>query len=400
MVRYTGIRFNNTKWEKVTQELKELKEKAELSDRLKSAFLANMSHEIRTPLNAIVGFSDLLVSCDDAAEREEYAAIIQSNNELLLRLINDILDLSKIESGILDRKREKFNLAVVCRELYMMIQPKITNPNVEFRLGNSGPDCWIVLDRNRLKQVWMNYLTNAVKCTSSGYIKMGYSIENGGIRFYVEDTGVGIPYESQSRVFGRFQKLNDFAQGTGLGLAICKAIIEVAGGEVGFTSTPGEGTIFWAWVPCEVDIEGEAASDGILRPRIQQKQFANGHTLRILVAEDNYSNYLLVQSILKDYDLTHVGNGAEAVNKIREEEFDYILMDMKMPVLNGLEAVRKIREFNKDVIIVALTANAFDSDRADALEAGCNEFLAKPLNKQQLLAILRHRMRRLAYTFI
>lgn len=131
-----------------------------------------------------------------------------------MRLINDILDLSKIESGILERKRETFNLAKVCNELYTMIQPKITNPDVEFQMDNSGPDCWIFLDRSRLKQVWMNYLTNAVKCTKSGYIKMGYSIEREGIRIYVEDSGVGIPEELQERVFGRFQKLNEFAQGT------------------------------------------------------------------------------------------------------------------------------------------------------------------------------------------
>ena len=252
VTRYTGITINNTKWEKMIQQLKELKEKAELSDRLKSAFLANMSHEIRTPLNAIVGFSELMVTCDDPEEKKEYINIIQSNNELLLRLINDILDLSKIESGILERKRETFNLAKVCNELYTMIQPKITNPDVEFQMDNSGPDCWIFLDRSRLKQVWMNYLTNAVKCTKSGYIKMGYSIEREGIRIYVEDSGVGIPEELQERVFGRFQKLNEFAQGTGLGLAISRAIIEGAGGEVGFTSTPGIGSTFWAWIPCEI----------------------------------------------------------------------------------------------------------------------------------------------------
>lgn len=255
ITRYTGISYNNTKWENIARELKDLKEKAELSDRLKSAFLANMSHEIRTPLNAIVGFSELMVNTDDQAEKEEYMEIIESNNELLLRLINDILDLSKIESGILERKREKFNLSKVCGELYTMIQPKITNPDVEFRLANSSPDCWIFLDRNRLKQVWMNYLTNAVKCTESGYIKMGYSIEKDGIKIYVEDSGVGIPEELQSRVFGRFQKLNEFAQGTGLGLAISRAIIEAAGGEVGFTSVPGVGSTFWARIPCEVNME-------------------------------------------------------------------------------------------------------------------------------------------------
>ena len=388
VIRYTGIKVNNTKWEKMAQQLKELKDKAELSDRLKSAFLANMSHEIRTPLNAIVGFSELMVYSEDPAEKEEYMSIIQSNNELLLRLINDILDLSKIESGILERKRETFNLAKVCGELYTMIQPKITNPDVEFQMANSGPDCWIFLDRNRLKQVWMNYLTNAIKCTKSGHIKMGYGIERGGIRIYVEDSGVGIPIELQERVFGRFQKLNEFAQGTGLGLAISRAIIEGAGGEVGFTSTPDVGSTFWAWIPCEISIQ-EEDSPTVSQPSKQQTSLneIDKKELKILIAEDNDSNYTLVQHILNNYNLTHVQNGVEAVNKVREEEFNLILMDMKMPVMGGLEATRKIREFNQKIPIIALTANAFDSDRVSALDAGCNEFLAKPIKKSQLLEL-------------
>lgn len=204
VTRYTGITINNTKWEKMIQQLKELKEKAELSDRLKSAFLANMSHEIRTPLNAIVGFSELMVTCDDPEEKKEYINIIQSNNELLLRLINDILDLSKIESGIIERRKENFNLAKVCNELFVTIQAKMTNPNVELRLDGPNSECWVLLDRNRLKQVWMNFLTNAVKCTKSGYIKMGYGIEREGLRIYVEDTGIGIPDDLHDKVFTPF----------------------------------------------------------------------------------------------------------------------------------------------------------------------------------------------------
>lgn len=388
IIRYTGIAFNNTKWEKMAQELKEMKDKAELSDRLKSAFLANMSHEIRTPLNSIVGFSELLVDCNDPAEKAEYWRIIESNNELLLRLINDILDLSKIESGILERKREKFNLTKVYNELYAMVQPKITNPDVKFCLDDSCPDCWVVLDYNRLKQVWMNFLTNAIKCTPTGHIKMGYTIEKKGIRIYVEDTGSGIPKELQDKVFGRFQKLNDFAQGTGLGLAISKAIIQAAGGEVGFTSEPGIGSTFWAWIPCQTCIEGQTNLTTLPLTKQQATPTrTNDNEIKILVAEDNDSNYSLVRHILKDYHLTRVENGVQAVEKIRNDRFYMVLMDLQMPVMGGLEATRKIREFNTKIPIIALTANAFDTDRTSALDAGCNAFLTKPLKKKQLLEL-------------
>ena len=354
-----------------------------------------MSHEIRTPLNAIVGFSGLMVHCDDPAEKEEYMNIIESNNELLLRLINDILDLSKIESGILERKREKFNLSRVCNELYMMIQQKMTNPDVKLFVDNPCSDCWIFLDVNRLKQVWMNFLTNAVKCTHAGFIKMGYSIENEGIRFYVQDSGVGIPVELQDRVFGRFQKLNEFAQGTGLGLAISRAIIEGAGGEIGFTSNPGIGSTFWAWIPCKIDTQenGEiqeienAPATPVPVQQIPSLSEINKKDFKVLIAEDNDSNFSLVQHILFKYNLTRVKNGVEALEKLHNEQYDIILMDMKMPIMGGLEAVRKIREFDTKVPIIALTAYAFDSDRTSAMEAGCNAFLTKPLNKSQLLGL-------------
>ena len=389
VIRYTGIAFNNTKWEKMAQELKELKDKAELSDRLKSAFLANMSHEIRTPLNAIVGFSELLVDSDDPDEKKEYWHIIESNNDLLLRLINDILDLSKIESGIIDRKRERFNLTQLCNELYVMMRSKILNADVELVQDNPCTECWIFLDSNRLKQVWMNFLTNAIKYTRSGYIRMGYSVENEGIRFYVEDTGAGIPKDLQNRVFGRFQKLNEFVQGTGLGLAISRAIIEAADGEIGFISEQGIGSTFWAWIPCEIFQHGDVGCpETSLSSRCPVLSEGGDRKLKILVAEDNDSNFLLVRNILKDYDLLRVTNGVEAVEEIRNGRFDFVLMDLKMPVMDGLVATRKIREFNSDIPIVALTANAFDADRASAMDAGCNAFLPKPVKRKQLLELL------------
>ena len=279
-------------------------------------------------------------------------------------------------------------MSQLCTELCMMIRPKITNPDVELRQDNPLPECWIVLDRNRLKQVWMNFLTNAVKHTRSGYIKMGYSVENGGIRFYVEDTGKGIPKKLQERVFGRFQKLDEFAQGTGLGLAISRAIVEAAGGQVGFSSEPGAGSTFWAWVPCEIfRQEGSGSPDPSVPVSCPASEGSDavGRKMKILVAEDNDSNFLLVQHILKDYDLLRAVNGVEAVEEVRNRNFDLVLMDLKMPVMGGLEATRKIREFNNDIPIVALTANAFDADRASAIDAGCNAFLSKPVKRKQLL---------------
>ena len=388
IVRYTGIAFNNTKWEKMTRELKEMKERAELSDRLKSAFLANMSHEIRTPLNAIVGFSELLIDSDDPDERAECGRMIESNNELLLRLINDILDLSKIESGILESKRVKFSITQLCDELYRMMLQKIPNVDVKLLQDRLLQDCWVFLDRDRLKQVWMNFLTNAMKCTRSGYIRMGFSVENGGFRFYVEDTGCGIPKKLHSQVFGRFQKLNEFTQGTGLGLAISKAIIEAAGGEIGFTSEPGVGSTFWGWVPCEISVSGGSSTPDLssLPPCDKSGEFETRRK-KILVAEDNDSNYALLLHMLKNYDLTRAENGVEAVDAVRNGNFDFVLMDLKMPIMGGLEATRKIREFDTEIPIIALTANAFDSDRVSAMEAGCNAFLTKPVKKKQLLEL-------------
>ena len=288
-------------------------------------------------------------------------SIIQSNNELLLRLINDILDLSKIESGILDRKRETFNLAKVCNELYTMIQPKITNPDVEFQMDNSSPDCWIFLDRSRLKQVWMNYLTNAVKCTKSGYIKewdTASKEKESGSMWKIPESVSRKNYRNECLDVSRSSM--SLLRAPDSDWLSRRAIIEGAGGEVGFTSTPGIGSTFWAWIPCEISTQKEH-NPTISLPLQHQLSLneIDKKELKILIAEDNESNYSLVQHILKSYHLTHVQNGAEAVNKVREEEFDLVLMDMKMPVMGGLEATRKIREFNNRIPIIALDSQCF-----------------------------------------
>ena len=226
-------------------ELEKARSRAEQSDKLKSAFLANMSHEIRTPLNAIVGFSDLLMVTEDQEEKEEFIQIINANNELLLKLINDILDLSKIEAGSVELKYENFDLAVYFNELAASMHRRVVNPQVRLVPVNPYETCTVRLDKNRLAQILTNFVTNAIKYTSKGTIEMGYEKIDENIRLYVRDTGIGIPEDKKDKVFHRFEKLDEFAQGTGLGLSICKAIVEACRGEIGFESEFDKGALFW-----------------------------------------------------------------------------------------------------------------------------------------------------------
>lgn len=234
-------------------ELEKARSRAEQSDKLKSAFLANMSHEIRTPLNAIVGFSDLLMVTEDQEEKEEFIQIINANNELLLKLINDILDLSKIEAGSVELKYENFDLAVYFNELAASMHRRVVNPQVRLVPVNPYETCTVRLDKNRLAQILTNFVTNAIKYTSKGTIEMGYEKIDENIRLYVRDTGIGIPEDKKDKVFHRFEKLDEFAQGTGLGLSICKAIVEACRGEIGFESEFDKGSLFWAVLPCQFE---------------------------------------------------------------------------------------------------------------------------------------------------
>lgn len=251
---YSGLRRDITDLIQTQNRLEHEAQRALQSDKLKSAFLANMSHEIRTPLNAIVGFSGMLQETDDLQERKEYTQIINTNNELLLNLINDILDLSRIESGEVTLYNEHFDLASYFESLAVSLLQRCTNPNVKFIAEKPYVKCNVYLDRSRVAQILTNFVTNAIKHTRSGYIKMGYVYAEGGIRLYTEDTGNGIPKEKQHLVFQRFEKLDPFVQGTGLGLSICKAIVDACGGKIGFTSREGEGSGFWAWLPCEAEV--------------------------------------------------------------------------------------------------------------------------------------------------
>lgn len=384
-----GVVADVTDKERMLSEIKDAKERAEQSDKLKSAFLANMSHEIRTPLNAIVGFSELLIGAESIEEREEYTNIIAENNELLLRLIGDILDLSKIESGMIELKAEEFDISDICDEVYTMLKQKVTNPNVAFTVDNPYRSCVVELDKNRLKQVGINLITNAIKYTAHGTIKMGYKYVDKGIKIYVEDTGIGIGEENHNKVFMRFEKFDSFAQGTGLGLSICKAIIDAQGGRIGFESKKGVGSIFWAWFPCDAqikEIDSHSNHQTLCKEENRSVELTTDLIhFNILVAEDNDSNFLLVKHLLKGYTLIRACNGVEAVEKAKAGGFDMILMDWKMPLMNGLEATQAIRAFDQKTPIIAVTANAFDSDKLIIMGVGCNAFVAKPLKKRELL---------------
>ena len=239
------INYDITPLKETEQKLIIARDKAEELDRLKSAFLANMSHEIRTPLNAIVGFSSLLAETDSRSERQEYIKIVQENNELLLQLISDILDLSKIEAGTFNFVYTNVDVNETCAEIIKSMSMKVSK-GVELIFGELFPECYIYTDKNRFTQVISNFINNALKFTQQGSITLGYEqVSHQKIKFYVRDTGMGIPEEKQKSVFERFVKLNTFVQGTGLGLSICKSIVSQMGGEIGVDSTEGVGSCFW-----------------------------------------------------------------------------------------------------------------------------------------------------------
>ena len=238
---------------------------------------------------------------------------------------------------------------------------------------------------NRMAQIINNFITNSNKYTNEGFIKFGYVCENGGVRIFVEDSGIGIPDEKKDRVFSRFEKLDSFAQGTGLGLSICKSIAEAAGGKVGFESEVDRGSKFWAWIPMKI-MQGSAPTE--VHDETENVVAVGRRCADILVVEDNDSNYFLVETMLSDQNLERARNGKEAVEMAKKHKYAIIFMDVRMPVMDGLEATRNIRKFDDKTPIVALTANSFDSDREAALEAGCTAYLAKPVRQKDLTGLL------------
>ncbi len=379
-----GISWDITNLQNIEQELIKARIKAEQSDRLKSAFLANMSHEIRTPLNAIVGFSQLLPSAETAEEKKLYSGIINQNSDILLQLINDILDLSKIEAGTLEYIKRPMNLGEVCRTIYTVHKERVKE-GVTLVFDNEEEDLLMEGDQNRIMQVITNFLTNASKFTYEGEIRLGFGRMDKDIRVYVKDTGIGIEPEKVDHIFERFVKLNSFAQGTGLGLSICRMIIEKIGGEIGVTSELGKGSTFYFTIPYEETgehgkffKESKVVSKGNTVNRVQQIK-------KILVAEDVESNFILLKNLIgREYTLLWAKDGVEAIEMYKQYQPDLILMDVKMPRMDGLEATHIIRSYSKEIPIIALTAYAFEADKELALEMGCNDFVTKPISERTL----------------
>lgn len=383
-----GISWDITNVQNIEQELIQARIKAEQSDRLKSAFLANMSHEIRTPLNAIVGFSRLMTTTDNREDEKLYSEIINQNSDVLLQLINDILDLSKIEAGTFEYIKQPMDLGEMCRNVYEIHKGRVQE-GVTLTLDNENDSLMINEDKNRILQLITNLITNAIKFTYEGEIHFGFKLKKDYIDFYVKDTGIGISEEKLSHIFGRFVMLNSFVQGTGLGLAICQMIVEKMGGAITVESELHEGSTFRFTIPYDMYNKQEKFKKNAEREQHLKVAIKSLQLRTLLVAEDVDSNFLLMNTVLgKKYKLIRARDGREAVDMYKENHPDLIFMDIKMPYMDGLEATRLIRGYSKDIPIIALTAFAFESDRERAIEAGCNDYLTKPVSQEAIEKIL------------
>lgn len=375
-----------TKQKQAENELRKAKEKAEESDRLKSAFLANMSHEIRTPLNAIVGFSNIIAEIDDEVERQSYLDIIHKNNDLLLQLIDDILDFSKIEAGTMDYHFEEVDIKDICGEIALADSIKMPSDVVLiFDLGS--PSVIVKTDERRVMQVISNFVNNAIKFTTKGSITIYYEIEGDFIRVCVKDTGIGISAENQRRIFERFIKVDTFQQGTGLGLTISRTIIEALGGKIGVDSEEGVGSTFWFTLPLDTKRTDIELSPDIPVQSEETPRSDRHHS--ILIAEDVYENYFLLETLFgKQYQLYHALNGQEAIDMFETYHPDLILMDIKMPVMDGFEATRRIRTLSKTIPIIALTAFAFEREKEIAKQCEFTDYVVKPIDIKELKKLI------------
>lgn len=374
------------------EELIKAKNKAEDSDRLKTAFLHNISHEIRTPMNAIVGFSSLLGEPDvDAQSRKDYIEVIMQSSNHLLAIISDIVDISNIEANLVKIVKNEINLNSTLKSLYEQFLPKTGEKKIQLICESDVPDsdAFIVTDSTKLNQILINLIDNAIKFTDKGYVKVGYVVKDKFLEFHVSDTGIGIPEEFHQKIFDRFYQvqhtISRLYEGTGLGLAISKANVELIGGKIRLSSEPGAGTSFYFTIPYE-------KQSIVPLPVIEKpvdKGFIFTEKKTILVAEDIDSNFQLVRYFLSgtNFDIVRAVNGKVAVEKcLSNKDIDLILMDIKMPVLDGYTAVKLIREAKISIPIIVQTAYA--DDKTHAIECGCTGFISKPFDKKSLLKVI------------
>jgi PAS domain S-box-containing protein len=381
---------------KINEELKNAKEKAEESDRLKTAFLANMSHEIRTPMNGILGFANLLKNTDiPPDERNKYIDIIHKSGDRLLSIINDIIDISKIEAGLIKLSFTTTNLHEQTEYIHNFFRPEIENKGIKFRLKSSlsAKDSLVTTDKEKVYAILTNLVKNAIKFTNEGSIEVGYEKKDGFVEFYVKDTGSGIEKEKTAYIFERFRQgsesMNRRYEGAGLGLSISKAYVEMLGGKIWVAENKSQGSIFYFTIPIEPlhIIEKEV----IISEKIKELNLPESK-LKILIAEDDEVSEILIAKAVDSVgkEVIRVKSGEAAVEACLDNpDIDLILMDLRMPGLNGKEATKKIREFNKDVVIIAQTAFAFAGDKEKALKSGFNDYISKPIDQNLLLEMIQ-----------
>ncbi len=381
------------------QKLKEYEEKAqkaEKASKMKSLFLANMSHEIRTPLNAIEGFSRVLVETDSQEDRMKFFEIIESNNNRLMSLVNEILDLSRVESGEIVMKKSSTDLNQLCESIINIF--KFRCPET-VKLSWQKPNMAVTFntDANRITQVFSNLISNALKHTSSGSITYGYRMldEGSQIEFFVQDTGSGIDPNDLPHLFETYvsRDAETSNNGYGLGLALCKIIVEKLGGRIFVESKVGEGALFRFVMPFEGTIGGVSPARNTTTSNVRTIRVSgrpdDKNKKTILVAEDEDSNFELVKIVLhKRYRLIRAHNGIEAVTLNEEEHPDLILMDIRMPEMNGLDATRIIKEVDSLTPVIALSAYAFEDNIREAKSAGCDEFMPKPFKVENLIELV------------
>ena len=392
------LEATNKQLEEANRKLKEYEEKAakaEKASKMKSLFLANMSHEIRTPLNAIEGFSRIMVETDSQEDRMNYMEIIESNNNRLLSLVNEILDLSRVESGEIIIKNAPTDLNYLMSSIKQLFKFRCPE-TVTLTFKKPSSPVTMNTDENRLIQVFSNLISNALKHTSKGEITYGYQVmgETEEIQFFVKDTGSGIDPQFIDHIFDTYaSKDAEQQRGFGLGLALCRIIVEKMGGCIQVESTLGEGSLFTFTLPFNGSISGMAITNRANNMRtLRVNNPLDQSVLKtVLVVEDEESNYELVRIVLqKRYNLLRAHNGIEAVMINEEEHPDLILMDVRMPEMDGLDATRIIKEVNNKVPIIILSAFAFPENIRKAKAAGCDEFMAKPFNVEDLIEKIDH----------